>query len=365
MDLWMALFVLSTCWNDFTTGQRTASTFELFDAVCTLLIPYMAGKLLIEPNGARVATVRRIVMLLFGGAVVASVEWLASINPWERLFSRFFTSDAVVWTRQFRGGRARITGPFWQAELAGTMFLIGVLLALWLAKYTNWGGRFRTALWIPFRKSTAITASLILAIFLTQSRGPELGLFFAIPIALIGRSRHILRATLLVVALLIVGGAAAYIGITKYSATNAPTSEQQETAQYRAIMIQYYVPMAQHSGPWGFGPHFPRISYLISIDNEYLFLALSQGYIGLGTFLLLCLGTLYNLTWAAIYNPETPDRAFAFTLLGLFVGILVIIATVFLGLQTHIFFFLLIGWAQSLKVRRAPLTQPTFQQILT
>jgi hypothetical protein len=365
MDLWLLLLVLSTCWSDHTTGQRTASIFELFDAICTILVPYMVGKLLVEPGTARAATLRRIVILLLVVALIASSEWASSLNLWRRFLSPLFPADTFLWDLQFRGGRVRITGPFWQAELAGTMFMLGALLALWLGKYQNWAGRFRSAPWIPFRKSTWAAASLILAIFLTQSRGPELGLLFGLPVALIGRSRRVLRATLLVATLLALGGAVAYTGIMKYSATKAPTSEEQQTAQYRAIMIENYVPMAEHSGPWGLGPNFPRIGTQVSIDNEYLFLALTQGWVGLGTFLLLSFGTLYNLIWAAIYNPEKDDRAFAFTLLGMFLGFLIILATVYLGLQPRIFFFLIVGWAQAIKVRREPQRHPVFQQIYT
>jgi hypothetical protein len=365
VDLWMALFVFSTFWADHTLGRSTTSIFELFDAVCTTLIPYMAGKLLIEQRGGRVATLRRIVVLLFGISLAASVEFFAAINPWEKFFSLFFPRDLFDWTRQFRAGHARMTGPFWQAELAGTMLMLGVILALWLARYADWGQRLRSALWIPLRKSSLVVATLVIAIFLTQSRGPELGLLFAVPIALIGRSRHVLRSTLLTLLFLAVVGTTAYVAIANYSATRAPTSEEQQTAQYRAIMIKHYVPLAEHGGPWGFGPQFPTFSIYKSIDNEYLYVALVQGWVGLTTFLLISGGTMYHLVWAAIYNSEKPDRAFAFTLLGVFLGMLVILATVFLGYQPQIFFFLIAGWAQALNMSAEKRRLPEFERIYT
>jgi hypothetical protein len=290
---------------------------------------------------------------------------LAAINPWERVLSNFFPQDLFGWDRQFRGGHARITGPFWQAELAGTMFMIGVILALWLARYAHWGARFRAALWIPFRKSSAVIAALVVCVFLTQSRGPELGLLFATPVALIGRSRRVLRSTLLAVIFLVVGGALAYTAIMKYAATKASTGDEAQTAAYRAVLITKYVPMAEHSGPFGLGPEFPRFGIYVSIDNEYLLLALMQGWVGLGTFLLISLGTVYNLVWAAVYNREKADRAFAFTLLGVFLGMLVIIATVFLGYQTHMFFFLIAGWAQAIKRPVEAKALPVFRQVYT
>jgi hypothetical protein len=68
---------------------------------------------------------------------------------------------------------------------------------------------------------------------------------------------------------------------------------------------------------------------------------------------------------AAAYNPEKLDRAFSFTLLGLFMGILVCIATVYLGFQPLIFFFMTIGWAQAVRIRPAPQPHPVFQQVYT
>jgi hypothetical protein len=200
---------------------------------------------------------------------------------------------------------------------------------------------------------------------MTQSRGPELGLIFAIPIAFIGRSRRVLRTALIVVLCMMVGGAVAYEGLAKYASTKAPTSEQQETAAYRAVLFESYLPRAEHSGPWGLGPHFPTIGKYKSVDNEYLFVALTDGYIGLTSFLLLCFGTVGSLVAAALYNPEKLDRAFAFTLLGIFLGLCVTIATVYLGFQPLIFFFLIIGWAQAVRVRRAPQPHAVFQQVYT
>ena len=293
------------------------------------------------------------------------MEWAFAVNPWERFFSLFFTAPVFEWTRQFRGGHARITGPFWQAELAGTMLMIGVLLSLWLARYTDWGGRFRSAAWIPLRKSSAVASMLILAVFLTQSRGPELGLLFATPIALVGRSKRVLRSALLVSAFLIFAAAVAYVGIMRYSATKSPGSEEQQTAMYRAVMINHYLPMAEQSGPWGLGPRFPRFGIYVSIDNEYLLLALVQGWVGLGTFLLLSIGTLCDMLWSAIYKPQKADRAFAFTLLGIMLGMLVILATVFLGYQPHIFFFLFVGWSQALKGQQPARRQPQLRGVYT
>jgi hypothetical protein len=308
---------------------------------------------------------KQIVMLTAGAGLIAMYEFRGLDNPWRMAFGRFFKGDEIPWATQLRGGFGRLSGPFAQAELAGMMLVIATLLCLFLARNYHWAERFRFMPALNLRKSTIVVLLLLLALFMTQSRGPELGLIFAIPIAFIGRSRRVLRTALIVVLCMMVGGAVAYEGLAKYASTKAPTSEQQETAAYRAVLFESYLPRAEHSGPWGLGPHFPTIGKYKSVDNEYLFVALTDGYIGLTSFLLLCFGTVGSLVAAALYNPEKLDRAFAFTLLGIFLGLCVTIATVYLGFQPLIFFFLIIGWAQAVRVRRAPQPHAVFQQVYT
>lgn len=363
LDLFLILFAVSQAAGDRMLGQSTASIFELFDSLCKVVVPYMAGKLLIERDNAREATVKRIVTLIAAASPIGMYEFRGLDNPWRMLFGPFFKGEEIPWATQLRGGFGRISGPFAQAEVAGMMIVFGVLLALFLGKNSRWGERFRSMPALRLRKSSAVALLLLLALSMTQSRGPELALVIAIPIAWIGRSRRVLRTAMLVLLVLVVGGGVAYESLASYAATKAPTSEEQETAAYRAVLLEDYLPMAEHSGPWGLGPHFQTIGKYESVDNEYLFVALTDGYIGLGSFLILSAGTVYNLTMAAAYNPQRLDRTFAFTLLGFFIGTLVCIATVYLGFQPLIFFFLTVGWAQAIRVR--PQRQPytAFEQV--
>ena len=68
---------------------------------------------------------------------------------------------------------------------------------------------------------------------------------------------------------------------------------------------------------------------------------------------------------AAIYNPTARDRYFAFSLLGIMVGLLVTIFTVFLGNQPYQLFFLLAGWAQAVRVRRVQVVEMAFEHVYT
>ena len=186
----------------------------------------------------------------------------------------------------------------------------------------------------------------------------------AVPIAMIGRARRVLLASIVFGSLCLIGGPLTYLGFQHY--TDSPTSSaEQETATYRAHLLDNYVPVAEAGGAWGWGQDFPRQQGQGSIDNEYLFVALTQGWVGLLSFCMLSIGALFHLVMAAIYNPTRRDRYFAFSLLGIFIGLLVTVFTVFLGNQPYELFFLLLGWAQAVRFRPAEKVELAFEHVYT
>ena len=364
MDLWLALFIFSTFYADSINHHAVGSTFELFSALCIALIPYMAGKLLIEHNGGRVPVLKRIVILLFAASIISAYEYRMGQNPFTLIFARFFPDERFAWKTQIRWGFGRVSGPYGQSELAGMMLFFGLVLALYLAYYHLWEPKFKRAPWLPFRKSTVILWVIGITLLLTQARGPWIGSLVAVPIAMIGRARRVLLASVVMGSLCLIGGPLTYIGLQHYA--NAPASSaEQETASYRTHLLDNYIPVAKAGGPWGWGQDFPRAPGQGSIDNEYLFVALTQGWVGLLSFCALSLGALYHLVMAAIYNPTKRDRYFAFSLLGILIGLLVTIFTVFLGNQPYELFFLLIGWAQAVRIREAKQPQLAFEHVYT
>ena len=366
MDLWVALFIFSACYADRRNGQTTASTFELFDSLCTVLVPYMAGKLLIEHNAMRSIVVKRIVFCLFLASIVSIYEYRMEQNPFSLVAAHFFPDEHFAWKTQIRWGFGRISGPFGQSELAGMMLFFGLVMTLWLGYNHLWEPKFSKAQWLPFKKSTVIASTLGIVLLMTQARGPWIGAIAAVPIALIGRSRRVLRTAILVGIFLAVGGSAAYIGLKAYANTDGPTtSSEQENAQYRTQLLDNYIPVAQKGGAWGWGQDFPRIGGQGSIDNEYLFVALTQGWVGLLVFSMIALEALSNMLYGAIYNPTKRDRYFSYSLLGVYVGLLITIFTVFLGNQPFELFFLLAGWSQAARSKHVTKPQLAFEQVYT
>lgn len=361
-DLWLGLFVFTAYYADHLALRHTASIFDLFQVLCSAVVPYMAGKVLIEQHDARVATVKRLLFCLFLASVVSAYEYRMGRNPFTVMWARFFPDEVFAWKTQIRWGFGRVSGPFGQSELAGIVLLFAVVLALWLSFYKLWEPKFARAGWLPFRKSTVITATLALTLLMTQARGPWLGTLLALPIALIGRSKRVLRTTVIVGAIGLVAGSLAYAGFKHY--VEGPTSsDAQQTVQYREQLLDSYLPIAVRGGPWGWGSSFPTVPGLGSIDNEYLLVTLTQGYVGLLAFCLLALETLIRLLWSVGFAPNRRDRYFSFSMLGIFAGVLFTIYTVFLGNQPYQLFFFLAGWAQSLPTREATQAELSFEHV--
>ena len=364
MDLWMTVFVFTTCYADALKHRDTASTFQLFAGLLTAFVSYLAGKLLIERQGQRVATVKRIVFCLFLASLFSEYEYRMGRNPYQIVMDRLLPEEQFGWKTQIRWGFGRVAGPFGQSELAGMMLLAGLVLALWLSYYNLWEPKFRYAPWLPFSKGRTITFVLGLTLILTQARGPWLGTLFAIPIAFIGRSRRVLRSTILVVAFGTIFGATLYLGMKAY--TDAPTTtNEQENATYRAHLVENYMPVVEEGGLWGWGTDFPIRKGQTSIDNQYLFVAVTQGWVGFGAFCLICLRSITNFVSAILGSTNKMDRYFSFSLLGIFLGLMFTIVTVFLGNQSYLMFFLLVGWSEAMRIRPAEKIQLSFREVLT
>jgi hypothetical protein len=360
MDALMAVFIFSAWASNAFKGQSTAAIFGLFDALCLAGIPYMAGKLLIEPNGGRTALIKRSVFLLFVASLLSSYEYRMGQNPFTLVFGRFFPGELFAWKTQIRWGFGRVSGPFGQSELAGMVLFAGLVLALYLALNHEWEPKFSKAPWLPFRKSSIILGTLGITLLMTQARGPWIGCLLAIPIAIIGRARNVARAALLFGTLCLVVGPIAMVSFQHYT-----SSAEQQTAQYRAHLMDNYLPVAEQGGLWGWGAQFPRVDGQGSIDNQYLFLALTQGWAGLTAFVLLAAGALYHLIQAAGRSEVLRDRYFAYSLLGIMIGLLITIYTVFLGNQPYELFFLLLGWSQAIRTQPAEAPRFAFEHVYT
>jgi hypothetical protein len=350
-DIWLAIYLFSFGYADYKAGQPTAAILRWFITLSTGLIPYMAGKLLIEQGGIRVKTVKRFISLVFIASIFGMYEYVLKHNPYQYFWSHFYPGQWPGWVTQIRWGFGRVAGPYSQSELAGMIVLASLVMALWLG-YRRY--RSREAIVgssTPLKHARLITFVLLITLGMTQARGPWIATFIALPIAWIGLARFPKRRALLVFLLGFALGIPAYFAAKDYaSGKRTDYGSEKETAQYRAQLIDHYIPIAQLGGPWGWGAlGFPRVGGQMSIDNEYLFVYLAQGYVGLIAWVLLLLETVLALFRQGFKTKSARDRHFIFSLLGIVFGLSFVLSTVFLGSQSYEIMFLIIGWSQSIR----------------
>jgi O-Antigen ligase len=363
-DIWVCFGVYGLMLSEtFHTGINTG-IFVLMSDICSALLPYLCGKLFIEQYGQRTAMVKRMCWLLVLVTIGSLYEFRMEVNPYHQYLAPYFENQGSSWIMQTRWGHGRISGPYAHAITAGMIFLAGILLNLWLMRFHKWEPYFRNFRFKWASKGPIIMFILVCGEFMTQSRGPWLGLGFGFAVALVGFANNTRRAFTWFVLLACLTFAVTYPFLNDYTGGTGGTAVaaqniDQEDAVYRRQLIDNYIPVMQAGGMWGWGiTKFPIVAKQASIDNNFLYLGVTRGYFGLSVFLLLCVDVIFGLIRTGISFQDHEDRLFAFCMIGALAGILFSITTVYLGNQAYDLPFLLFGTGALLcDRRRAPLPQ--------
>ena len=329
--------------------------FLLFFSKC--VCPYWIGRTLIEQNGLRRQFVKAIVLCLGVIAILSVWEYLTLQNLFQKYVERILHTW-VGWPRQARWGFARIAGPYGHAIVAGMIFSTGALLQLWLVGTRSWdSSKFLRSI-RPRRKTLYISIIVGLGLFMTQSRGPWIGCSFGFIIASIGFARDRRRAAVIALSTLAVAAALASVVINKYTAIDdtKTTDRDQLNASYRRELIATYTPLIEEGGLWGWGSPQPLSngtagysSAQSSIDNEYILVAMWQGYAGLILFVLTIVLAVLQLIrhCATLRNRE--DILFAYCMLGCILATSFSLTTVALADPLTQLWYLLMGWGVSIR----------------
>jgi hypothetical protein len=433
MDFLVLSFLISLTISE--VGYEKVTKDGIFLSVASFIsmfLPYAIGRTLIEP-GNRIVVVRRIVLLMLLLGAPGFFEWRMGRNLYASIGDVF--GVVMSPTIQLRDGRGRFSAAFQNAEVAGTVIAMALALNTWLAflwrtrtnrlsiaeapaveeevvlpvgKERRQGmltdGRRRAgafagagleveapparvvlgpleqdpnALFAFLAKYHIAEILLVVYIYLTQSRGPELALVAGYLILQIPRFKNVKLATVVVTALLAVGAAGAYQYFseqTNVTDVNAIHDEQQGSAYYRRQMLELFKPIVERGGWLGWGymsfPHAQGLGNLgngvQSVDNQFLYVQLGQGKLGYFLFILIAVEsvrTAFMRTWRL---QSLPDRAFAVCMLSALVMLWITLTTVYMGSQLPQVSFLLIGWAQSIVESRPQVaaeeaaTQPAF-----
>jgi hypothetical protein len=318
---------------------------------------------------------KRICWLLVIVAISSLYEFRLEVNPYHKYIGPYFDNQGASWLIQTRWGHGRIAGPYAHAILAGMIFLTAILFNVWLLRFHKWESHFQ--LFRSFRskwtaKGPFIMFWLLAGEFMTQSRGPWLGLGFGFVVSLIGFAQNTRRAFIRFVVLAVLIFVVSYPFVNNYTGGEGGTTVtaqdiDQQDAIYRRQLIDNYTPVVHAGGLWGWGvSKFPIVNKQASIDNEYLYLGVTRGYFGVSVFLLLIADVIFSLLRTGLRFRDREDRLFAFCMAGVIAGVLFSITTVYLGNQMYDLLFLLFGWSQAIGKKRSDLlTPPVFRKVIT
>jgi hypothetical protein len=384
MDFWVLMFAVSTGlsqglstqlangeWMDLFSAQAAASqglgtnladgALMFISRVLTAVLPYMAGKLLIEQYGAagdrmRRKLVSRVVTLLAAVSLVSVYDFVTGGNLWQLAGHRLFPTQNPGWPLQTRWGFGRIAGPYGHAILAGMMFLMGLIYCFWLRNADRgWGAR-RVIDGVPVTVRGLTLTAVAAGLLMTQSRGPWAGFGLALLFALLTRMLSVGKAVATFLVLTAGLSVAAYYFGNRYTdkaITQASNVEQQD-AIYRRDLLTNYIPIVKERKAFGWGViTYPKVDGQVSIDNEYLLLAVTQGLVGLGVFMAIASGSAVRLVRMVGRPLRQEDKLLVFAHLAVLIGLLTTLTTVYMGEQVVPMFFLFAGWVQGMNPARA------------
>lgn len=322
-----------------------------FDAVTQGVIAWVLGKELIGRRGNGTKFARRFVFLLFLICIVSVYEFRFAVNPFKGLLGPFFPGQGDLgWNAGIRWHFGRICGPFPHSILAGVTFMSGILVNVWLTNSGKWEEKFRWLADLPLTKGRILTAGLLAGSVMTLSRGPWISGIFGIAIVVIGTARSPRKALFWASAFVLVAGAATWEATERYTSVGqkGAQTEEQESAAYRAELLGKYKDIALERPLWGWGhaaPSWPQVPGMSSVDNAYLFLALSHGAVFAGIFIVFLATIVFRLIWAGL-NSGPAKCAELFMLAGVMISFAIAFGTVWMPADTQGIVFLFAGWAE-------------------
>ncbi len=376
---WVNLFSTSSA-GSVRLGINIANGGLMFvSGLLTIVLPYMIGKVMLEQvdtDGVPVRrkVIRRMVTLLAVVGAISVYDFVKGVSIWQKAFHFLVPYQTEIWTPQVRWGFGRIAGPFGHAILAGMIFLMGVIYCLWLRQVDPAWGRRRIVAGLPFTVRGCILTSVAGGLFMSQSRGPWVGVGLALIFVLFTRIFSAGKAALAFLAFVAIFGVGAYFVAEIYTNASLRTAstEAQRNAVYRRELLTSYTPIVEERPSFGWGiTTYPTINGQQSIDNEYLLLMVTEGFFGLGIFLTILVGTGARLLQFMGRSLEPADRLLVFAHLSVLIGLVTAVTTVYMGEQVVALFFLFVGWVQGMQPARAGATawravaaQPRFRRVL-
>lgn len=317
-----------------------------------IFLPYYAVRQTLGRQQFAVDFAKRIVMLLVVVAIISVWEFRMGSVLFLRPFVGIFPPPGN--TTVFRAGFMRTQGPFGHAMAAGTMMAVGYRIARWL----DWNGTWSDRMWfLPISKIRFCELWIVAGSIMTISVGPWLGWSGGAVALFICRARNRRRASALVLLVIVVVCPLVYSAFNAYTSVDrfeamAKGDKLQEDAAYRRELLPLYIPVVEARPTWGWGvASFPAINGMPSIDNGYLWTALTFGLYALGLWVAILVWSSIRLCAFGLRLPRgDPAALAAFSLMAIYVIVAIenLEGAIPSGAQVATFFFLVTGWSAAL-----------------
>jgi hypothetical protein len=379
MDLWVLLFAGMAAMSGGVAAAVANGGADFFKSVVSIVLPYMAGKLLIEQDGAegqpvRRRLVRRMVVLLAVVAGISVFDFLTGKSSWQIAFKHVFPDQPSAWPAQAHWGFGPIAGPFAWDVLAGMVFLMGLSYCLWLRIFAPEWGKQKIVDGLPFTERGLVLVALLGGLLMTESQGSWVGVGLALLLVLLVRTMPLGRAALVFVVLVAALAGVAY-QLGQQFMDPAPFSASTEGQSDHAGTVVAASVFGATAGTSEFGWFLPGhllISGDESIEDELLAWDGQRRVAGLALFLLILVGTGGRLLRMGGRPFREEDRGLLLAHGAVLLGLGAAIAIGYQGEEASLLFFLVVGWVHGMNPAGAKLRGADefmgpfqFQRVLT
>jgi hypothetical protein len=361
MEALLLLYVAIRVVADFVSrGYSDAQNYGFY-LLTSVIGPFLLGRYIIRDRRMDIATSRMFVLVFLVFFPFFLFEATFWVSPVYKVFSGLFPGAGSGLS--MRWGIARTAGTFEHPILACVMIIAVYRLHRWLCWTGAWDGpqtgasgwiqRRAAVLPIPF--PTLVSVVLVLMALMTISRGPWIGGFAAAALVAVGNFSNRRKWLVIVLAGFLLGGLAGKAALDSYITPEQGqvlTGEAQ-TMLYRKVMVERYQEFLLEKKWSGWGlTTVPKIKGMESVDNAFFLMALQHGVFAPTVFAIMFLMAIFSqVRFGMQAPPGTPPLGFTFS--GIYLMCFIAFSTVYMGAQTEPMLFLLLGWGESIKARKA------------
>ncbi|MEM7181622.1 MAG: O-antigen ligase family protein [Spirochaetota bacterium] len=330
----------------YTSSYKVAQKF-IFNESMARLFPYLLMKTYFAEREERQKVIRIIIIL---GAIVGLLN-LWEFRIWDNFFDKYIRKIwpyYVPWDLPMkRGGFKRAFGPFGHPIIAGYFFALVLPIGIWY-----WRKKLFTKKW----HGPLVIALLFAGGIASISRAPIAAMFIGLIILWFGWTRR----KVFVLSLILLGAivfSSVYlpkiIGYVSINRSMAETADQRNAA-YRMELLENYIQIVNQKPVLGWGRFsVPWVDNQVSIDNEYLFLALTHGKLNLFMYLSTIIVCLFRLTifiWKEKQNSQEKEIAWCFV--AAILSGTITQTTVWNGFQIVPYFYMFLAMSEAIVIYR-------------